>query len=267
MKKQNCVIYKISNTINDKFYIGSTSNFPSRKAQHKISLKRGTHNNRILQNHVNKYGYDSLIFSIIEIVECPEKKIQREQFYIDTLNPHFNIHKTAQSPLGIKRTPEQVRRIMENKKTKSGWKLSKEACEDISRRRMGHSVSIETRNKISKSNKGKKRSAEVVEAIRNRMIGYKHSDAAKEKMSIKMIGNKNGTGKKRTQEQLEKMSKRNTIFSVTQFDMDGNKIKEWATIMEAATALKIREGGIRLVTNGIRKSYMGFIWVKNVIQK
>jgi group I intron endonuclease len=54
---------------------------------------------------VNKYGENNFKFEII--YECPTDEIlKNEQFYIDTLNPNYNICKIAGSSLGTKRTEE-----------------------------------------------------------------------------------------------------------------------------------------------------------------
>lgn len=85
-------IYKITNIVNDNFYIGSTNNFKRRMFQHKSQLKNNKHSNKKLQNSYNKYGLDNFKFEIVE--ECEDRFI-REQFFIDTLTPVFNIIKTA----------------------------------------------------------------------------------------------------------------------------------------------------------------------------
>lgn len=90
-------IYKISNSINDKIYIGSSKNLKERKLTHFYMLRDNIHCNKILQHFVNKYGLDTLNFEVIE--ECNiENLISREQHYLDILNPQFNICKKADRP-------------------------------------------------------------------------------------------------------------------------------------------------------------------------
>ena len=85
-------IYCIKNITNDKCYIGSSTHIYYRLRRHKSDLLRNVHANPILQNAYNKYGADSFVVSIIE--ECSEDIVlQREQYYIDTLNPVYNITK------------------------------------------------------------------------------------------------------------------------------------------------------------------------------
>lgn len=110
--KSSC-IYKISSiTKPDIFYIGSAVNFQARKLKHLSSLRRGVHINNYLQNHYLKYGIDDLYFEIVENVINKESLLDREQFYIDTLKPKFNLCKIAGSCLGrnpSKETKEKIR--------------------------------------------------------------------------------------------------------------------------------------------------------------
>jgi len=85
-----CGIYCIKNILNDKCYIGSSIHIYYRLRRHKSDLIRQMHANPILQNAYNKYGADSFLVSILE--ECDEDVVlQREQYYINTLNPVYNI--------------------------------------------------------------------------------------------------------------------------------------------------------------------------------
>lgn len=78
-------VYIITNLINGKIYIGSTTeSFQLRWSTHKRSLKGNRHCNRHLQFAVNKYGVENFKFEILE--EClSEFCVIREQYYLDTL--------------------------------------------------------------------------------------------------------------------------------------------------------------------------------------
>lgn len=58
------VIYKVS--CGDNFLIGSSIDFPNRKASYISDLKLGKWSNRYLQRAYNKYGKDALTFSILQ---------------------------------------------------------------------------------------------------------------------------------------------------------------------------------------------------------
>lgn len=106
-------IYRILNLTNGKFYIGSAVCLKNRASKHFSDLRKGKHGNRKLQNSFNKHGESAFVFHVIEPVIAKELLIQREQFYIDTLRPELNIRKIADSPLGLRATPETRRRQSE----------------------------------------------------------------------------------------------------------------------------------------------------------
>ena len=86
MAKENiCGVYKITNKVNGKIYIGSSKDIYKRWKHHVCRLNSGKHVNSYLQNAWNKYGEDSFIFDIQEV--CDENHIrEREQYYIDVYN-------------------------------------------------------------------------------------------------------------------------------------------------------------------------------------
>ena len=86
MASKICGVYKITNTVNGKIYVGSSKDIKNRWYQHKKKLNEGKHGNTHLQNAWDLYGRDSFVFEIIE--EClPESQFEREQHYLNALNP------------------------------------------------------------------------------------------------------------------------------------------------------------------------------------
>lgn len=82
-------VYCIINTKNGKRYIGSSKNIARRLWEHRSYLRKNYHENKHLQNAWNKYGEAVFDFYIVE--KCKEDAlIEREQFYISTLNPEYN---------------------------------------------------------------------------------------------------------------------------------------------------------------------------------
>jgi group I intron endonuclease len=86
-------IYKITNIINNKSYIGSSYNVEKRLRIHKSKLRKGL-NTIKLQNAWNKAGGESFIFEFLEAVEVNELK-NKEQYYFSLLNPEYNIDSIA----------------------------------------------------------------------------------------------------------------------------------------------------------------------------
>ena len=72
-------IYKITNTINNKCYIGQTVNYKQRFHTHKSQLRNNNHENKHLQNSWNTYGEDNFKF---EVIDYGENYNELEKYYI-----------------------------------------------------------------------------------------------------------------------------------------------------------------------------------------
>lgn len=93
-----CGIYKITNTRNGKFYIGSTKNFSDRKSDHLTQLRGNRKKNPVFQNAWNAEK-DKSVFIFELIIVCSEKHlIFYEQLCIDNLTPMYNCAKIAGRP-------------------------------------------------------------------------------------------------------------------------------------------------------------------------
>lgn len=100
-------IYLITCTANGSRYVGSSKNIESRWAEHRKRLGLKTHFNPYMQRSWSKYGKDSFQIETLENV-TEDRLLEREQYYIDTLNPEFNIAPYAGRPTteGIERTEQ-----------------------------------------------------------------------------------------------------------------------------------------------------------------
>lgn len=76
-------IYKITNKINNMFYIGSSSNLTKRGKEHRNMLNNNSHYNNHMQYSWNKYGSDSFTFEVIEYVKERNDLMDREQYWLD----------------------------------------------------------------------------------------------------------------------------------------------------------------------------------------
>jgi len=166
----NSGIYKIANTVNEGIYIGSSINIEKRFIQRKSALKSNKHSNCILQNFVNKYGLQTLIFEVVENVGNKNKLISREQFYINKLQPKYNILPLAGRSTGYKHTLSARNKISDAGKNR---KFSEEHKNKISESKRGLSYSEEHKEKISMAQRGNK----------NSFYGNHHSIESKEKIS------------------------------------------------------------------------------------
>ena len=240
-------VYKIINIINSKFYIGSTSSkkggFKDRIKTHTRLLTRSTHCNKHLQAAWNKYGPDAFKFEILEVVDDVNKIIEREQYYINTLNPcnpeiGYNQAKIANSQLGYKHTAKtkEKMRLIQLKYSDMHSKLMK-------LRMQTYRPSEETKQKISKTLTGIKRDEHFRKQISLRCSGRKLSEETKKKISNAKIGIISEKRKK-----------------VMQMDINGNEIKIWNYAGEAEKELKIPRGKISAVCLGNRNITGGYKW-------
>lgn len=89
-------VYKIINTITNDVYIGSSSNFRTRRNQHSNALRKNKHANHKLQNSINKYGFSNFVFSIVEYCKKEEVRFV-EQAWLDKEKPTLNISSKAEA--------------------------------------------------------------------------------------------------------------------------------------------------------------------------
>lgn len=81
-------IYKITNLATNEFYIGSSKNIESRWAYHKAKFKSNEETSNKLYLDFKKFGLENFKFEILE--KCSENLKEKEQEYIDKLNPQYN---------------------------------------------------------------------------------------------------------------------------------------------------------------------------------
>jgi group I intron endonuclease len=198
-------VYKITNTENDKPYIGSSVDVYKRLYRHRNSLRKGTHPNLHLQSAYNLDGEESFTFEVLEeTIKDKNLLAEREQYWIDyydSSNPKkgYNILPKAHSGIGFKHTEAAKEAI---RKARLGKHLSKESKQKVRNATLGHDVSEETRLKISEANLGKKAwnagletgplSEKHKKAIGKGNIGkrkgMKASEETKEKLRISHLG-------------------------------------------------------------------------------
>ena len=82
-------IYKITNTITGDFYIGSSKDVKRRWVEHKCHSRWKQYPNNPMYQDMKRYGTDSFVFEILEVVEADKLK-KKEQEFIETLKPTYN---------------------------------------------------------------------------------------------------------------------------------------------------------------------------------
>lgn len=186
-------IYKITLVEDGRIYIGSASDIHLRWRWHRNSQAQ------LIGKMIRKYGKDAFMFEIIEEVDAIKEKLEeREQYYLDTLQPFpwnnnrgFNLCPTAYTPLGIKRSEETKQKMRDSWHRNRGETYFKQ----LSERKKGDlnpARRSEVRSKISKSRTGQtwKDNAERVAKHIAARKGRKHSEEAKENMKKAQQKNK-----------------------------------------------------------------------------
>lgn len=75
-----CCIYKATNMINGKMYIGATINLHRRKIEHKNHAKK---DGGFFHDDIIKYGFDSFSWDILEL--CNEENLYEREIYYTSL--------------------------------------------------------------------------------------------------------------------------------------------------------------------------------------
>lgn len=161
-------IYKITNLINNKPYIGKTAKtvekrwkehyYEARRWQRCFETGSDFGYNSRLYPAMSKYGYDNFTIQLLEEVASLEEMNQREKYWIDYYDARNNGYNIAAGGLGgfflgCKHTPEALEKL---RLAGLGRKHSEETCTKISKHKMGHATSVEAKEKMRKAKLGKK---------------------------------------------------------------------------------------------------------------
>lgn len=143
-------IYKATNVINNKFYIGFDSNWPNRKKHHLKSNKK-----YLFCNAIKKYGKDNFIWEPIYQSKNAEHTLKiMEPYFIKEYNSYengYNMTLGGEGTFGYKPTKETLEKI---RKAQLGKKKHNDEYKiNMSKLHKGKIVSEETKHKLSISGK------------------------------------------------------------------------------------------------------------------
>ena len=198
-------IYKITNTVTGKQYVGQTTGVARDRWKGHRSLKSGN-GVSLIKQAVKKYGKDAFVFEVIDIAETLAQLNHKEVFWItklNTLSPSgYNIDAGGNGVGKVSDETKEKLRIA-NKLAYANDPTLKERC---LRGLVGRVLTIEERTARSECAKaahindptlgkrktehqiGKPRSEETKEKIRKALLGRKHSkeriDAIKRGMGV-----------------------------------------------------------------------------------
>lgn len=212
------IIYRHTNKINGKSYIGQTTLKTDRRWRNNGT---GYRNSVKFWNAIQKYGWDNFEHIIIDQIYNQELADIEEKLQIINFNSVKNGYNIKDGGIHGKPSEETKKKMSESHKRKTkeehpmyGKRHTKESKNKMSETnkgkhyshttefKLGFKQTEETKNKISKANKGKvisedqrKKISEANKDNKN-ALGRKLTEKQKENMSIKMTGvHKNKTWK------------------------------------------------------------------------
>jgi group I intron endonuclease len=150
------VIYKATNKVNNKSYIGYTSNLKKRKSDHKKCALSNRYPNNLFHKAIRKYGYDAFEWEVI--FESEDKQLTLkiiEPFFIASLSYLGESYNLAKGGEGNTSSRTQKQKLEHSKKMK-GRKHSRSHKDNLSKSLMNRVFSEEHKRRISESKKGNK---------------------------------------------------------------------------------------------------------------
>lgn len=275
-------VYKIRNTVNGRFYIGSAVNIRKRWNHHLTFLRKGKHHSRHLQCSFNKYGSEAFTVEVLEVTTASRNAlIEREQHYLDTLRPYrnsgYNVCRKAGSTLGVKHTKavrEKVRRrMLGNIPWNKGRKrppFSEEWKRNLARLGetnpfYGKQHSSETKQKISDRAKERYRLdpsknyflGKRFTGAENGMFGRTHSADARQRIGAPH------KGKKLSSEHIETLRRATALRcakAVEQLGLDGVVIFRHRSLGDAALAINTSSGNLSVKIRSSNPIFRGYHW-------
>jgi group I intron endonuclease len=245
-------IYKITNTKNNKCYIGVTikENPNERWCAHKSNI-RNDRGCPLLMKAFNKHGEESFKFEVL-IICFDDDVYYYEEEYIKKYNsasPNgYNVAeggKSGRNFLGKTHSDETKKKI--------GLK-SKEYNSKPEVRERSRQIMIE----LNRSGKIKRNTENWKKAVtEGRIGGSNFSEETRKKISEKLKGHfKSEETKRKHSETMTKINGR----KVGQYTLDGYLIAKFNTIKEASALTSIPRSTIQATASGRCKTGKGFIW-------
>ena len=190
------IIYKITNLINNKIYIGQT--------RQKLSKRWGQHNetrkDSVISNAIQKYGKQNFSIEQIDSAETQQDLNIKEIYwiaYFNTLDPKIGYNRSPGGDSYVM-TEEQKTKISSSKKgvpTGPKSEKGKENMRAANKTADRSYITTEWKNQISIIQKKRLENPEYINKLRNAKLGKKPSDESRKKMSESQKGKCNTLGK------------------------------------------------------------------------
>jgi len=192
------IIYKITNKVNGKCYIGATEKTLEERWNGHVKTAMVKKKDWILSKAIRKYGPDAFIKEVLE--EHPDRK-----YTFDVLEPKYILEHNTFGENGYNMTGGSEGGI--------GHKHTEETRKRISLGLLGKPLSEKHRESIRLGNLGKKMSEEAKEKMRLSRLGKNCSEETKQKLRLAMSEETKqklrlaNLGKKRPQEVVDRIQR------------------------------------------------------------
>jgi len=239
-------IYTITNLINNKVYVGQSTNIEGRLIDHKCSLRSKTrskaHTNQHLYTAVQKYGWSNFKTEIVQSTNTSDTNSLHE---LEAL--WMNLLGSLNPKLGYNLRSDVGGKCVHSEETK---KLISKATTGILNGNYGNKWNNKQRSEMSKRMKL---------AIADKDGPY--NEVWKSKLS------KNSTRVWQNEDLKLQMSNNvsaaNQKYNYEQYARDGVFIKRWLSVKEIVNENEsYKWQNIYSVCNGHKPTYKGFIWKK-----
>lgn len=226
------VVYKATNKVNGKVYVGKTNNLARRKVEHlcKSRCKGSAHFHRAL----NKYGLDNFVFEILEEHESGESAYEAETRFIaafQSSNKRVGYNMTPGGEGLREVTPQERQRRSLLAKSWTGPRNhffgryhtseAKAKMAEAARKRVGPNnpmwgrpVSEETRQRLIAVNKGRKMGDEQRRQVSRQHAGELSSTAKVTNAQVAEMRAKHSRGARPKELQLEYGLSRASVWRI-----------------------------------------------------
>lgn len=243
MDRVYCV-YKHTNKVNGKVYIGITSQHPKKR----WDCGRGYQKNEHFWRAIQKYGWDGFEHEIVSEGLSPEEAFLEEQRLICKYGSQdyengYNVSPGGEGGSGLGGEKHPMYGKHHTPETKAKLSAVKKGVPYSPER---YTAFLENLDRGA-----------LRERAKRTIAGYnkgKHWDAESNRKR-----SESNRGKKRSEETKHLISKSKCV-AVTQLTVDLVPVREWDSVRAAADALSIQAGHISKVCRNQRKTAGGYVW-------
>jgi len=191
-------LYKITNVLDGKVYIGQTVHIETRWKEHQWAARQNEPS-QYVHRAIKKYGIENFVFEVVATCISLDSVNVIEQILIQQYNSHdnnygYNVAMGGRSAINAGRSlsEEHKRRIGE---ANTGRKATPETIKKQSDAQKGKPKSEEFKKRVSETQKGRVFSDETLQKMSDAQKGRPKSEAHKKSMSECRLGKPSNAAK------------------------------------------------------------------------